>query len=306
MQLSKAAEGFILAKRADGRKPGAIKAIVWSQSRLLARFGEREVESITTAELREFIVGLSNDPEIHARSRQMIVLHSKALFRWLRDEGYIQRRPDEKIKVPSAPQPNVQGFSEEEVRRMLKAAMHTRITKGEHSYTIHNPLGIRNRAVLLALLSTGCRAGELCALNMGDVSLETGEVRVQAAKTNMPRTTYLDNAARKAIWKYLAARGEWRPAEPLFLSDERDRMTPHSLHQLMLKIGKRAKVENVHPHRWRHTFAIQFLKNGGDLARLRILLGHRNIAVTAIYTNFAQPDVAAIHAATSAGDRWRL
>ena len=85
-------------------------------------------------------------------------------------------------------------------------------------------------------------------------------------------------------------------------NDEGLRMTPHGLQMLCNKIGERAKVEHAHPHRWRHTFAIQFLKNGGDLARLKILLGHRSIAVTQIYTKFAQADVAAIHAATSAAE----
>lgn len=83
-------------------------------------------------------------------------------------------------------------------------------------------------------------------------------------------------------------------------------MTVHGLYMLIRLIGQRAKVPNAHPHRYRHTFACQWIINGGDLARLRIIMGHRSIAVTQRYLQIAQPDIAKAHAATSAGDRWRL
>lgn len=307
MHLSEAIEGFLLSKTADGRSPKTIAMYRANLTRLLRYFGDVDINHLATSELRAYYASLGEgERPLGPRSRQIIHIQTGAFFGWLWQEQYIHFRPDDNIKMPRAPEPAIQPFREDEVRRMLKASAYIHIRSDKRDYSYRHPFGTRNRAILLTLLSTGCRAGELCHLNIADVNLETGEVHIRAHKTPFPRTTYLDNAARKSLWKYLTERGENHPGEPLFLSDDRERMTAHGLYMLVKLIGERAKVPNAHPHRYRHTMAVQWIVNGGDLARLRIVLGHRSIVVTQRYLQIAQPDIAKAHAATSAGDKWRL
>lgn len=308
MQLSKAIEGFIVSKQADGRADGTVELYQWSLAILCKRFPDADINRIATSELRAFFASLpENTPPLSKRSIEMIHIHVKSFFRWLFAEGLISLRPDDNIKIPHAPAPAVQPFTEYEVRRMLKSAAYIHIKPGNRAgYSYKHPQAERNRAIVFTLLSTGVRASELCNLNNEDADLQTGEVRITAQKTPYPRTVYLDNASRKALWRYQAYRVDIKPGEPLFLTDEGNRMNAHGLYVIIHAIGERAKVPNAHPHRWRHTMAVQSIINGMDLRRLQLLLGHQSIEMTQRYLQFAQPDVQAIHAATSAADRWRL
>jgi site-specific recombinase XerD len=82
-------------------------------------------------------------------------------------------------------------------------------------------------------------------------------------------------------------------------------MTEHAVQILLRRIGERAGAEDVHPHRFRHTFAIQYLRNGGDIYSLRTLMGHATLAMVMHYLDLAQTDVAQAHRQASPGDRWR-
>ena len=110
----------------------------------------------------------------------------------------------------------------------------------------------------------------------------------------------------QALWKYLASRGVTLPGEPLFATANGTPMDRHRLLKQLGAIGRRAGVKNVHPHRFRHTFAINFLRNGGNAYTLQMILGHSTMDMVKTYLNIAQADIQSVHRLASPVANMRL
>jgi integrase/recombinase XerD len=142
-----------------------------------------------------------------------------------------------------------------------------------------------------------------------DVNFQNGEVFVRpvnASSKNKSRTLRIGAATTKALWRYLAEREEQYPGDALFLSEDNNAITRNGINQLMKRIGKSAGIKPCYPHRFRHTFAIQFLRNGGDVFSLQHALGHTDWTMTRHYSNLAESDFANTHRRASPVDNWRL
>ena len=155
--------------------------------------------------------------------------------------------------------------------------------------------GIRDRAILETLFSTGLRVSELVGLNIDDINLKTGEFTV-IGKGRKARTVYLSPSARKWIRRYLSTRKD--EFIPLFLrysgkSMEEDdpegeslRLSARSVQRMIKKYGKRAGLAlDITPHTLRHTFATGLLQEGADIRSVQELLGHSDVSTTQIYTH---------------------
>jgi integrase/recombinase XerD len=94
--------------------------------------------------------------------------------------------------------------------------------------------------------------------------------------------------------------------QPLFQVDTGGQMDKDNVLHLLYAIGERGKVHDVHPHRFRHTFAIQYLRNGGDVFTLQRLLGHTSLEMTRRYLDLAMIDDERAHKKASPVDNWRL
>lgn len=151
-----------------------------------------------------------------------------------------------------------------------------------------NPLGIRDRAILETLYSSGIRAGELATLRLGDLDLAGGMMTV-LGKRRKERVAHLGSYALAAITAYLDARGELgRPTHDcLFVNWQGGPLTTRSVQRIVEKYvrqtlpGRRA----VSPHTLRHTFATHMLDAGADLRVVQELLGHESLSSTQIYTH---------------------
>lgn len=165
--------------------------------------------------------------------------------------------------------------------------------------------GLRDRAILETLFSTGLRVSELVALNKDDVNLKSGEFTV-IGKGRKARIVYLSPAAINWIRKYLATRND--SFDPLFVRysgkkmDEGDfdgeslRLTPRSVQRLVKKYVMRAGISiDATPHTLRHTFATGLLKEGADLRSVQELLGHSNVSTTQIYTHVTNAQLKDVH-----------
>jgi integrase/recombinase XerD len=97
-----------------------------------------------------------------------------------------------------------------------------------------------------------------------------------------------------------------RPADPLFASRTNTRLDRTNLRHMLNTVARQAKVSNVHPHRFRHTFAITFLRNGGNTFALQKLLGHSELSTVLKYVRLAETDIRQAQAAASVVDNWRL
>ncbi|MBD3366454.1 tyrosine-type recombinase/integrase [candidate division WWE3 bacterium] len=155
--------------------------------------------------------------------------------------------------------------------------------------------GIRDRAILETLFSTGLRVSELVGLNVDDINLETGEFTV-IGKGRKARTVYLSPSARQWIRRYLSTRRD--EFVPLFLrysgksmededpDGESLRLSARSVQRMIKKYGRRAGLAvDVTPHTLRHTFATGLLQEGADLRSVQELLGHSDVSTTQIYTH---------------------
>jgi integrase/recombinase XerD len=302
--LSQAVTGFLLARAADGYSPSTISQYKWVLERLIAQ-GDKPVEHITTHDLRGLLASVQS---LAPMSVYHVWKGVRAFYKWAAPELNIPR-PDLALTRPRYVLPEVKPLTVEEVKKLLKAVERTAPAKGRREgFTMSRPQANRDKAILLVLLDTGLRASELCRLLVRDADLTSGLVTVQPYRSGLksrPRLVPLGQSARKAIWRYLADR---RPlaSDPLFLTNNEKPLDRGQLLHLLVRLGERAGVTKCHPHRFRHTFAIQYLRNGGDVFTLQRLLGHTSLETVRHYLALAEADDETAHRRASPADNWRL
>lgn len=164
--------------------------------------------------------------------------------------------------------------------------------------------GLRDRAIMELLFSSGLRVSELINLNRDNVNLKRKEFMVRG-KGQKDRPVFISDSAAEAIEDYLAERKDSLPA--LFLNNSRNtplqgtsgdyrRLTPRSIQRIIEKYVKAAGItKHVTPHTFRHSFATDLLMNGADLRSVQSMLGHANISTTQIYTHVTDPQLRDIH-----------
>ncbi len=221
------------------------------------------------------------------------------------------QRPDESLATPQVGNRAIVPFREEEVKALLKACEHTSpsSTVKRRAFAMRRPLATRVRALVLVLLGTGLRVSECARLQVQDVNVATGAVHVRPFGSGLKsrgRTVFLGKATRKAVWLYMTGRENLEADDPLFSTQDDHPMNRHSIRQLLSRLGRRAGVKKVHPHRFRHTAAIQYLRNGGDVFTLQRLLGHSSLGTVNRYLAIAQVDIDNAHRRASPADNWRL
>jgi len=161
------------------------------------------------------------------------------------------------------------------------------------------PVGIRDRALLEILYSTGLRAGEATHLQVSDLDLKSGLVRVNKGKGGRGRIVPLGKKACRAIERYLPIRQKWvrkgkTPTDALWVASQAryQPMQIPGICNIVHRNAKRAGLNrNAGAHLWRHTFATHLLRNGANLFAVQKLLGHQKIKNTEIYTRVSIEDV---------------
>ncbi len=317
LMLCEAIKGFILARTADGCSPSTIEQYRWALDRLASRV-EKPIKEITLEDLRGFLAWLHTEYKPTRPNKDQSPLSGasmfaawksiKAFYSWVSAELGIPRV--DRIPRPRFSSPEVRPFTEDEVHALIKAADKTVLaeTKGRKAFSMRRPTALRDKAIVLVLLDTGLRVGELCRLRIQDVNLESGEVRVQPFRSSLksrPRTVPIGSATRRAVWRYLSEEKR-KPNDLLFLSAEEKPMNRTSARQMLNRLGQRAGVQDCHPHKFRHSFAILFLRNGGDVFTLQRLLGHSSLEMVRHYLAIAQSDLETAHRRASPVDNWRL
>ena len=222
--------------------------------------------------------------------------------------------PMRRVPAPKFQQAPVEPLNREQVEALLAACDYTQRAKTEfrRRFRMRRPTAKRDRAIILILLDTGLRASELCNLRVGDVDLRTGRVDIRhgpmgGAKGGKGRIVFLGRTARRSVWRHLAERADGDDQKaPLFTGRGARSLTRDSLRLLIKSIAARAGVDNCFPHRFRHTFAITYLRCGGDLLTLQAILGHSSLEMVRRYARIAEVDLAAAHRRASPSDNWRL
>ena len=317
MRFSVAISGYELSSLADGYSPLTLAAYKSSLGLLVRFLNDPELHQVSEDDLRRFFAHLRSTYKPDSLNGDLLSTASihrywkaiRSFFTWA-DRDLHVGRPDISFRMPKYTNAEIVPFTEDEVKRLLVAAENSQFVhpKDKKDYRYRTPEATRNRAILLVLLDTGLRPGELCRLRVGDVNLQNGEIQISPhhkGKTK-PRTVIIEKGARKALWEYLTCREERKVNDPLFLTKDGRQMTRHTVFSLVSDMGRRAGVSDANPYRLRHTFAIEYLRNGGDIFTLQRILGHTNLNTTRIYLQLAQTDVAAAHRRASPVDKWRL
>ena len=165
---------------------------------------------------------------------------------------------------------------------------------------------LRNRTIILLLLDTGIRASELCGLAIKDADLTNKRILV-LGKGNKERAVPISPRTAKTLWRYLTTERKDEPVNaPLFLGSEGDPLNRDALLKLLIRLRAKAGVNDCHPHRFRHTFAVNFLRNGGNAFELQMALGHTTLQMVQTYLALAQADLDAAHRKASPVENWRL
>lgn len=321
LPLSQCIEGALFYKRASGKSPATLSDYRNCFAKLPLYFtDDPPLSSITRDQLIEFFDWLRNTyishpggaiprPPIKLSPKTLLNVHTavSALWTWAVEEGIAEKNLVHSIATPKVNDTVVEAFTKEQIEALLKACERTAKYNGGSSN--ERPTADRDHAIVLLLLDSGIRAQELCDIKIGDANLNGNSVKVKG-KGSKERVVYFGKRTAKAIWKHLLPRvSAMKPDDYLFLVDfpnDPRQMNRKVLGHLLKRIGERAGVPNVHPHRFRHTFSITYLRNGGDVFTLQNLLGHSDLSMVKKYARVAQMDCARVHQTASPVDNWKL
>lgn len=298
MKLSDALQGYWLTKELEFSEqtiPGYRRTF----ARFVAFMGDCDIEAVTSADVRRFLLHLRNEYELSKRSVSDAWVPLSSLWTWAEIELEIPHIIRGRVKRPPFTKQVIQPFDEQDIRKLLSVVAANAL--GEK-----RPTAVRDRAIILTLLDSGVRASELCALTVGDYTERTGQLHVRHGKGDKARVVVVGLRTQKALWRWGAERGHAVGSDPLFPSNyDGGHMRREGLKHLLTRLGKRAGVERVHPHRFRHTFAVNYLRNGGNAIMLQELLGHTDLAMVRNYVRLAEQDFGAARK-QSPVDNWRL
>ena len=252
-----------------------------------------DVKQVTPEDLRRYIRFLQERPKWQGHptiriNNERISPHTVACYvrsirsfwAWLKREGFIKKNPFQRVKVPKAPRKIVNTFSTEQVNSILKV-----IPVKRHS-------GYRDYAVIIALYGTGLRSSELTGLKLADINFDHGQIRVNG-KGGKQRSVYMSATVFKVLFKYLH---NWRPkmeSDYFFVRESGQPLTRYYLAHQMQSYGKKAKISGIRcsPHTLRHSFAVEYLRRGGDVFTLQRILGHSTLEMTRHYAEVADSDI---------------
>ena len=207
----------------------------------------------------------------------------KRFFNWLVEEGRLPVNPMARIRLPKKPKRVPRALLADDFTKMLKAA---RLA--------------RDRALLLILRDTGCRASEICGLRIQDVDFEKRTVLVRG-KGDRERFAFLSASTCRALQIWLNHRASQAPDDWLFIS-KKGPCTRSTIYLILRRIAKRAGIlGRFNPHSFRHAFGRDWLLDGGDLSSLSDVLGHADLETTKIYSVFTAPELQALHKQHSPG-----
>lgn len=222
------------------------------------------------------------------RSTARMLSSLRRFYRYLLREGLITDDPSALLESPKLGRPLPKSLSEEQVEKLLQAP------------DISTSLGLRDRAMLETLYATGLRVSELVSLNVQQVNLQSGVVRV-VGKGDKERLVPLGEEAIEWLQRYVGqARRELlhgHSSDALFPTARGAAMTRQAFWHNLKRYAQIAGIEtHLSPHSLRHAFATHLLNHGADLRVVQMLLGHADLSTTQIYTHVARERLKSLHA----------
>lgn len=221
--------------------------------------------------LRRYLAGLSKTTKKSSIGRKLAAIRS--FFRFLLRRGMITKNPAELIATPK---------KEQRLPFHLDIDQATSLMEAPDEEQQH---ARRDRAILELLYSSGLRVSELTGLNIGEIDLTAGMVRVMG-KGGKERIVPVGSRALEALSAYLEERSDPQNGAALFLNTRGQRINRRSVARIVdAHVLRIAAFKRISPHTLRHTFATHLLEGGADLRAIQELLGHASLSTTQKYTH---------------------
>ncbi|MEX0616803.1 MAG: tyrosine-type recombinase/integrase [Candidatus Woykebacteria bacterium] len=234
-------------------------------------------------------------------TQNYFIIALRAFLRYLAKHD-IETLAAEKIELGEQEPRPIKVLDDEHLDRLLSAPDISKIE------------GVRDKALLETLFSTGLRVSELQKLDRDQINLDKGDFGV-VGKGRKERIVFLSDAAKEWLAKYFGQRKD--PFKPAFIrysgkedpsrGGEKMRLSPRSIERILEKYVKQAKIPiKATPHTLRHSFATDLLINGADIRSVQEMLGHANISTTQIYTHITNKQLKEVHKAFHSGNKIAL
>ena len=264
-------------------------------TRLMDFAGDIEVKDINTELIRKWRLwlnrlGTNTSDELGKVTQNYHLIALRSFLRYCAKRDIPALAPD-KIELARTFRKQVTFLNPEELDRLFAQT------------DTANLIGLRDRAILELLFSSGLRVSELVGLNKDHINLKRREFMVRG-KGQKDRPVFISPEAAKWVEDYLLKRTD--NSQPLFirysgkaqanLSGDHNRLTVRSVQRLVARYALLAGItKHVSPHTLRHSFATDLLMNGSDLRSVQAMLGHSNISTTQIYTHVTDPHLKEVH-----------
>jgi site-specific recombinase XerD len=261
-----------------------------------------DIRNINDSHIRKFRLYLSQNymnpykGPLKRQSQNYFLIAIRSLLRYFIKEEVQVMSPD-KIELGKTRDREIKFLTPEDLLRLFKAPNITRLT------------GLRDRAILETLFSTGLRVSELSGLNRDQINLDRGEFGV-IGKGGKARVVFLSKNSILWLQKYLEKRKD--ESKAVFIryrgksakNPEELRLSPRQIQRIVEKHRLKAGITvKITPHVLRHSFATDLLMHGADLRSVQEMLGHKNIATTQIYTHVTNPHLKEIHDKFHSGNK---
>lgn len=255
-----------------------------------------DIRKLNQDTVREYRVYLSRYEDevgrtLSKKTQGYYIIALRSMLKWLVKNDVAVLHP-EKIDLPKAESQHMKFLNIEKIEKLLAQPL------------LSTKTGLRDRAILEVLFSTGLRVSELVSLNRDQIDIKSREFGV-IGKGRRPRVVFLSDRAAEWLDRWLVSReDQWRPVfirfsgkKPEITEDGEDmRLTTRSVQRIVDKYCRKAHLPiKISPHGIRHSFATDLLANGAGLRDVQEMLGHKNIATTQIYTHVTRPQLKETH-----------
>ncbi|MEK0315633.1 MULTISPECIES: tyrosine-type recombinase/integrase [Cohnella] len=242
-----------------------------------------DFDQITADNLQRHFLGYMLGKQLAPQTINGRLSCCRIFFRFLHQHQHIPTNPASALTSVKAPKDAIATFSQNELVRLLRQPDQSTFT------------GLRDYTILLLLLDTGIRIGELLGLRVNDLHMQERELRVMGKGAKERRVPFQKTCA-KSLRSYLAERGNL-PTPALFVSIDNQPLQIRSLQERIHDYGLMAKVTGVRvsPHTFRHTMAKMYIRNGGDPFSLQLILGHSCLDMVQIYVRLFNNEVREQH-----------
>ena len=252
-----------------------------SSGTVLNLSGKVEIEKVDRMAIRKYLSFLHRKNRKSSIARKISTLRS--FYKYLVREQVISSNPAKSVSTPKIEKTLPATLTVDEAFRLMEAPQ----TISEKSSEGSKEKGLRDRAILELLYSSGLRVSELVGLNSNQLDLDLGIVKVMG-KGRKERIVPVGAKATEALVAYLKGRGILGGDEPIFINSLGGRLTARSVGRVMKRYSRQSGIfRKVSPHSLRHTFATHLLDAGADIREIQEMLGHSSLSTTQRYTHIS-------------------